>query len=85
MGLFTRKPQEPLVCPVCGEKVITRPDDKTGIGHFALHLEDTQGAGSPLRLACGCPEAVFDVYGSNMTREVMLHLRDRHHLKVTVL
>jgi hypothetical protein len=42
VGLFSRKP---LVCPVCSGEVTTGPSDRTGFGHFAMHLEDTQGRG----------------------------------------
>jgi hypothetical protein len=80
MGLFARKP---IVCPVCGAEVSIGPEDRTGIGHFATHLDDTQGPGSPLRFGCGCPDAVFDISG-NFPQEVLRHQRDRHHLKVPV-
>lgn len=81
MGLFSRKP---LVCPVCDHEVTTGPGDTAGIGHFATHLNDTQGPGSPLRFGCGCPDAVFDVSG-DFTTQLMRHLRDKHRLKITVM
>jgi hypothetical protein len=80
VGLFSRKP---IVCPVCRTEVAIGSSDRTGFSHFATHLEDTQGPGSPLQLACGCPDAVFDAFG-NFPKEVMSHLRDRHHLKVSM-
>jgi hypothetical protein len=81
MALFSKKP---LVCPACQDEVATGPNDRTGIGHFATHLADSAGAGSALKFACGCPDAVFDI-SADLTNEVMRHLRDRHHLKVIVV
>jgi hypothetical protein len=80
MGLFSRKP---LVCPVCSQDVVVGPADRTGFGHFATHLDDVRGPGSPLRFACGCPDAVFDISG-NFPNEVMRHLKARHGLNVRV-
>lgn len=80
MGLFSHKP---LMCPVCSQEVEVGPADRTGIGHFATHLDDVNGPGSPLRFACGCPDAVFDISG-NFTNELMRHLKTRHGLKVIV-
>jgi hypothetical protein len=81
MGVFSRKP---LVCPVCNLEVPIGPKDRTGFGHFATHLDDVQGPGSPLFLACGCPEAIFDISG-NWPNEVMRHLKQQHGLKVLVI
>jgi hypothetical protein len=81
MGLFSRKP---LVCPVCDHEVTTSAGDTTGIGHFATHLDDTKEPGSPLRFGCGCPDAVFDISG-DFTTQLMLHLRDKHRLKIAVI
>jgi hypothetical protein len=81
MGLFSRKP---LVCPVCSQEVVVGSADRNGFGHFATHLDDTQGPGSPLEFACGCQDAVFDISG-NFPNEVMRHLKMRHGLNVTVI
>ena len=80
MALFSRKP---LVCPACSLEVLVGPADRTGFGHFATHLEDVDGPGSPLKFACGCPDAVFDISG-DFPNDVMRHLRNRHGLNVIV-
>ena len=81
MGLFSRKP---LVCPACSQEVQIGPADRTGFGHFVTHLDDASGPGSPLKFACGCPDAVFDPSG-NFPNEVMRHLKTRHGLNVIVI
>lgn len=70
-----------VTCPVCKNTVSLDSNDRTGFGHFAAHLEDSLGPGSPLVFGCGCREAVFDISG-DFPSEVLAHLRRVHRLKV---
>lgn len=80
MALFSRKQ---VICPVCGKELLLDKSDRNGFGHFATHLDDTAGPGSPLRFACGCSEAVFEIAG-DFPNQVLRHLKQQHKLKLPV-
>jgi hypothetical protein len=58
MGLFSKKPR---ICPICSNEVPGTHNDV--VGHVATHLDDDirGNPNSGLRLACGCPDAVWPV------------------------
>lgn len=77
MPLFSRKP---TICPICSAEIAG--GDHEIAGHMGDHFEDAVlgDPSSGLRLACGCPDAVWDV-NSNFPYEAVEHLRRKHGMR----
>lgn len=77
MAIFNKKPR---TCPICSADISGNRNDV--IGHVMTHLDDDVrgNPSSGLRLACGCPGAVWAI-GSDFPNEAVDHLERVHGMR----